>query len=365
MIPAHVSRRVAADALVSCGVGMPWHDCLTQNHLKLVFLGGSVTAGYAGGQMHADAYPQLCAADLRARGLDVTLHVLATAGMDSMQGNALAARDILPLFAQPATRPNLVILEFAINETTLRHSVLQFESLLRRFLEQEAPPIVCLLLLRSANDYSCESFMLPMAEHYGLPCISLRRGLNPQLAADVLQWTDYGDDEGHPTPAGHRLLADCLMQLLDVASASAQSPRPPLPAPWLEAPFSALRFYAAGECPVGCATDFICEPRACGLYHRAWVGTGGQHFTLTCTASTLVLFYEVHHLPHYGSARLLLDGQPVRHPLMNGAFLHGNSIYGWGNARTLVVFQHDAPQTHRVELLPETERFYLLGVGIV
>ena len=118
MITEPLYKQLAEASLCSVGEGIPWQRLFAKKHLTVAFMGGSVTQGY-------DAECVLC----------------AEAGMGTMQGNLLADQYVL------ARKPDIVFLEFAINETTLKPSVISFESLLRKLL--------CDCLCLSIRDWRC------------------------------------------------------------------------------------------------------------------------------------------------------------------------------------------------------------------
>lgn len=355
MIPDTLLRQIASESLHSCGSGICWHTVLHKKELCIGFIGGSVTQGYCGGTYNPASYPVLVAEGLRSRGYTVESHLSAEAGMGSMEGNLLAEEQIL------CHKPDLVFLEFAINETTLRPSVIAFESLLRKLLSYPEPPVVCLLLIRSMNDYSCESFMLPLAAHYGLPCVRLRQGLNPALERGALEWSDYADSENHPSNDGHRLLAECLLHLTDTAKELPDEAAAPLPAPWLDAPFETLAYlHPAADFP-GVETAAGIVPRMHNLrsFPSAWLltpDTGGMKIRIEC--AVLLLFYEAHYLPEYGACRITVDGEPFNPPV-----LHSNTIYGWGNARFVLAVPPGPRGEHIITLEPTEGNFYVLGFG--
>lgn len=353
MIPETIRRQIAEASLHSLGEGIPWQRLLTKKPLKLGFMGGSVTQGFAGDAVRP-AYPAMVTDALRAQGYETETIVCAEAGMGTMQGNLLAEEYLL------AHKPDLVFLEFAINETTLKPSVISFESLLRKILTQPEPPIVCLFLIRNINDYHCESFMLPIAEHYRLPCVRLRPGLNAALERGELQWADYGDAESHPNRDGHLLLAECLLHLFDAAKSQQDAAPLPLPEPWLEAPFCNLRYVHPAAACAAVRSQAEIVPREHPYFPTAWKLTqqsGAWRCEAVCRA--MLIFYETNHLPEYGAVRITVDGEPLNPPV-----LQGNSIYGWGNARFVHAVSCESAVPHTIELTPTDGCFYVLGIGI-
>lgn len=363
MISEELRSRLAAEALCSVGQGIRWHALLDRGgqenssgkRLTLAFMGGSVTQGYANLAIHDGAYPALVTEDLRAMGYDAQCCLCAEAGMATMNGNLLADEWVL------AKKPDVVFLEYAINETTLRPSVIAFESLLRKLLTAPEPPVVCLLLLRSMQGYSCEPFMVPIAQHYGLPYISLNQAIAPAMERGDLKWEDYGDEESHPNADGHRLLADMVLHLLDQAAQAEETPPVPLPDPWLEAPFVNLRFLHPAADAAGTETACAVVPRTHNPYYpAAWKlcpGSGPLKLETGCRA--LLVFYETHRLPEYGSCRIAVDGEPMKQPL-----IHSNSLYGWGNAKYVIAVSAAQSGAHTLLLEPEEETVYILGFGI-
>ena len=355
MISESLFKQLTAEALCSCGHGIPWQTLLGKPHLTVGFMGGSVTQGYANLEIRRGAYPELVTNALCEQGYNAECCLLAEAGMGTMQGNLLTDEFIL------AKKPDIVFLEFAINETTLRPSVISFESMLRKLLTAPEPPVVCLLLLRSMQGYSCESFMVPVAEHYGLPYISLNHAIAPAMERGDLTWADYGDEESHPNTDGHRLLAEMVLHLLETAKQLPDSSPAPLPAPWLDAPFTDLTFLEAAPDADGVETSCELVPRPYQVYFRsAWkLCRAGGPLKLTVRCRVLQVYYETHRLPEFGSCRISVDGEPMKQPL-----IHSNSIYGWGNAKFVTAVSSAEEAEHTLLLEPEEENVYVLGFGI-
>ena len=361
MIGAEIRQGIISRSLVSVGTRADWQRIFQKSHIRIAYMGGSVTYGYADGRMLPKPYHAVVSDLLEEEGFQVSCTLCADAGMDSLTGDVLAEEYVLN------QHPDLVFLEFAINETTLRHSVEYFESLVRRLLTSGDRPTVCLLLMRNANDYSCASFMRPLAEHYGLPCIDIREALNPALNASEIVWNDFGDREGHPNPDGHRLLAECIMNLFRNARKTAAAPPVPLPEPWLDAPFTALQRVEAGSVPkeICIPADYPVSERPLHYFRRSWCITKENGiWTMQCFCRAAVIFFETHNLPQFGSGRILLDGKPVRNAQLEGGVLQTRSIYGWGNARDLVLLNQEKPAVHTVTIEPLEGNVYLLCAAV-
>ena len=354
MISDTIRKEIAENAVGSTGAGGAWHEILSRKKLTIGFMGGSVTQGYQNLHVMAQAYPQMLADTLRSEGYEIETLICAEAGMGSMAGNLLADELILE------KKPDIVFLEYAINETTLKPSVIAFESLVRKLLLHQNPPAVAFLFLRSANDYSCEGFMGEIAAHYGIPFVSLRKGINPVLERGDLEWNAFADQESHPNPDGHLLLAECLLHFLHVMREQPAAPFSPLPNAWLEAPYENMRFLrpcASCECV---RTNSPVLPNPHLYYPEIWM-VNAEHGTLEITVKCriLLLFYLVHRLPEFGSCEIEVDGTPMKKPV-----LHSNSIYGWGNENHVIAVNAAKADIHTVTLKPHEKNFCVLGFGI-
>lgn len=356
-LDAECIRQIAKDSFISIGANSDWQSFLTQASPRILFLGGSVTQGYAAGEVKAYAYPRQFVDMLVQQGYSPEYHVIAAPGMDALTVNALYAEQ------QMDEPPHLAVIEFAINETTLRLSVKAVESLVRRLLMLPQPPIVCMLLMRNVRGYSCDSFMEPLAEHYGLPCINLRYGLEPQLTNGTLVWDAFADEESHPTQAGHRLLAESLMYLLERAKTEQTESvsYAQIPAPWLAAPYVTLQYLtpiSQTSLPV-ITKGFSVVTRQERYYPTVWqTEDAGARWELTLHCRTCVLFYEVHNLPEYGSCQVLWDGKAPKESV-----LESYSIYGWGNPKHLLLCADSQTQEHTLTLCAQGGRFVVLGIG--
>ncbi len=350
-------RQIARDSFVSIGSQSDWQSFFAEASPRIWFLGGSVTQGYAAGEVKPYAYPKQFVDMLMQQGLSPEYHMIAAPGMDALTVNALYAEQL------PEDAPHFVVIEFAINETTLRPSVMAVESLVRRLRMLPKPPIVCMLLMRNCGGYSCDSFMEPLAEHYGLPCINLRYGLEPQLTKGALVWEAFADEESHPTEAGHRLLAESLVYLLERAKAeqTVLKSAAELPAPWLSAPYVTLQYLTpvSQEALPVITKGFSVVTRQEQYYPSVWqTEEVGARWELTLHCRTCFLFYEIHKLPEYGSCQVLWDGKAPKQSV-----LEGYSIYGWGNPRHLQLCADSQANEHTLTLCAQGGRFVILGIG--
>lgn len=103
-------------------------------------------------------------------------------------------------------KPDLVFIEFAVNDANDITSKLMYESLVNRIVNSETAPAVVLIFTVLENGYTCEEHQAKVGEAYGLPMISVNAALSPEMESGALVWSDYAQDEAHPNNQGHTMI---------------------------------------------------------------------------------------------------------------------------------------------------------------
>ena len=117
-------------------------------------------------------------------------------------------------------KPDLVVVEFAVNDEGDETKGRCYESLVTKILSMPDAPAVLLLFAVFANDWNLQERLAPVGERYQLPMVSIRDAVTPQFrqAKDrVVSKNQFFYDAFHPTNLGHKIMADCLMYLIDRA----------------------------------------------------------------------------------------------------------------------------------------------------
>ena len=186
----------------------------------VAFIGGSIT--------EMNGYRVMVEEDLRRRfpGTDFTFVNAGISSTCSTTGAHRLARDVL------STQPDLLFVEFAVNddqdasheerecrrgmEGILRHARVTnpaMDIVVTHFVN---PPMLELLKQRKTPVSS--GAHEAVAAHYGVSTIDLASEVAERIEANELTWATYGGT--HPKPAGNRIAADMIEQLLDAAWAN-------------------------------------------------------------------------------------------------------------------------------------------------
>ena len=186
----------------------------------VAFIGGSIT--------EMNGYRVMVEEDLRRRfpGTDFTFVNAGISSTCSTTGAHRLARDVL------STQPDLLFVEFAVNDDqdashAERECRRGMEGILRQarvtnpamdiVVTHFVNPPMLELLKRKKTPVSSGAHEA-VAAHYGVSTIDLAREVAERIEANELTWATYGGT--HPKPAGNRIAADMIEQLLDAAWAN-------------------------------------------------------------------------------------------------------------------------------------------------
>lgn len=111
-------------------------------------------------------------------------------------------------------QPDFVVVEYAVNDGNSRGSAETLEGLLRQVLKQKNQPAVVLLFMMDRSGANAQEWFAKVGAHYGLPMISYRDALWPEIEAGRMNWTDISPDDIHPNDRGHALAAGWISRLL-------------------------------------------------------------------------------------------------------------------------------------------------------
>lgn len=347
-------RSLCTAALTLPGNNARLHSAFSAGQVRIAFLGGSVTAGCLDNAYVPEAFPLLAVQRLRRcmPRKRLFLYDFSLAGTGSDYGLVCTQRELA------LCRPQVVVVEYSVNDAKTPESVGCFESLIRTLLQLPGEPAVCLLLVGMENGYSCRDHMTRIAAHYDLPVVDAAAALQNAIHAGQLTWSDYAADSAHPHQEGHRWLGDCLYGGLEHALSRPADAPGALPVDFAyHAPFTGLELLPleALDTPYARLTGEDGLPM---LLHTGEHG-GTAEIPLWCSGVALVYRQYASHA--YGTMYAFLDGkEPVP--------LRGYSLFGWGNPVTVLLTAGEKPGKHILRLTPaEYDRklkFELAALGI-
>ena len=330
-------------------------------NITISYVGGSITEGYAAGAKSPDCYASLSAAAFQSaycKGGSVTCQNHGLAGTPSILGNLRVSQEVLP------ESPDIIFLEFAVNDGINDECRQSYESLVRTCLQAENEPAVILLFTYMENGHTCQDQQQEIGTHYDLGMISVRDAIKPEMDAGRMVYSDYGNDGVHPSKAGHAMIAEYIAKYFEQAAAAKPDSSYEIPAqtlhPALDQPaalYDAVNLtYKNGAWMPGTdnarfPTGFVYEP-----------GTGNAPLSFTVTGKTLFLVYKLAKSKEFGMLGVYVNGELKK--VINGS--GGSDAWDGPEVKRCADFDAQTDMNVEIKMLDDhTDRqFEIFAFGV-
>lgn len=184
----------------------------------IAYIGGSITQGAGAVPIHTECYAfqSFCKfKEKYSNGNNVHFIKAGVGGTPSELGIIRFERDVLRDYT---VEPDIIVIEFAVNDEGDETKGIFYESLIRKALKLPNQPAVILLFSVFANDWNLQERMIPVGQHYNLPMVSIKNAVTPQFykkdgKGRVFTKNQFFYDIYHPSNVGHRVMTDCLSYL--------------------------------------------------------------------------------------------------------------------------------------------------------
>lgn len=365
--------------------------------VTIAYIGGSITQGAGATPINTECYAYKSYkrfAESYGTADNVKFVKAGVGGTPSELGMIRFERDILRGTQKADELPDIIVIEFAVNDEGDETKGVCFESLVRKALRLPNEPAVILLFSVFSNDWNLQERLSPVGYKYELPMVSVLDAVSPQFPLKngegrVLSKNQFFYDSYHPTNAGHTIMADCLGCLFDEAGrridagVEEQDDRTGLllsGQPAIGSDFEYVRLldkrdeYEGAEIRCGGFTSTDTELQGVEMdtnlaqtaefpYNWFYDGTNPDEafFEMRISCKALVLVFKDSGDPKAGCADIYLDGTLVKR-----ADPH---INGWVHCNPMIIFSEQESKEHlvRIELdkADRDKRFTILGFGYV
>ncbi|ACT02869.1 SGNH/GDSL hydrolase family protein [Paenibacillus sp. JDR-2] len=356
--------------------------------VTLAFIGGSITHGAGADPLHTACYAYRTYTDFKERfGMNGGHHIrfikAGVGGTPSELGMIRYERDIL---RDGTVQPDIVIVEFAVNDADDETKGICYESLILKALAAANNPAVILLFSVFENDWNLQERLSPVGRYYGLPMVSVKDAVTEQFykskgEGDVITKKQFFSDIYHPTNAGHRIMADCLNWLFSETDRDEMNQTDIIlrTLPMFGNDFADVRlldrnnnleiagimegsFYATdSELQFAEMDD---QPYGTSQFPYNWMRTpetGNESFIITIHSKSLLLIYKNSGNDDFGNAEVWVDGKLAR--------LAESQAVRWTRCHAVILFRELEAREHTVEIKMaeghEDKRFTILGFGFV
>lgn len=184
----------------------------------IAYIGGSITQGAGAAPVNTECYAfksYNMFKEQYGNGNNVHFIKAGVGGTPSELGIIRFERDVLRNYT---VEPDIIVIEFAVNDEGDETKGIFYESLVRKALKLSCEPAVILLFSVFANDWNLQERMIPVGRHYNLPMVSIKNAVTRQFykkdgEGRVFTKNQFFYDIYHPSNAGHKVMADCLLYL--------------------------------------------------------------------------------------------------------------------------------------------------------
>lgn len=282
-------------------------------------------------------------------------------GTTSHYGGARAWKDVLRY------RPDIVTVDFSVNDDANEFFEETYEGTLRRLLAAPSSPAVVVLnnvfydTGKNAQDYHNR-----IADHYGIPHVSIKDIVYPDVESGKIVRADITPDNLHPNDKGHRLVADEICKLLDSIKAEVEEETIAgeniegkstkteasvlLPAPLTENAYEHSRLIQIQDNEAildGFLVDPIEKKGMLDIFKNGWTAAHTNDkisFEIEC--SCLAVQYRKSVQQPVPKAKAVIDGDET-----HAVILDGNFTEDWGDCLYLEPLLHHAEKkVHRIEI---------------
>lgn len=326
--------------------------------ITVAYIGGSITEGYNAGT--TEFYAKTCTDLLQGYFPDITVTGVnaGISGTPSLLGNLRLERDVL------SADPDIVFVEFAVNDGQEADYKNAYESLVRTLLTQEKDIAVVLLFTVLDSGYTCQEHMSKIGANYDLPMISVHDSVYEEIEAGRMTWQDYSNDQSHPNAYGHKCITDFVdnyyQKVLPVVAENVGEVSKELPDPVFSAKYMNMHYMDSATMD-GMELDGFEQYDTHGSFHNGWMyrGTDGGSMKFTVDCSVLEMVFKANNSDKYGTADIYVDGEKVKSVV-------SNMSDGWNNPVTAYLIDNDSSAEHTVEIRMEggvTQAFFVMAFG--
>ena len=347
--------------------------------LVIGFLGGSITQG------SLSSTPKNCYAYLvyewwKKSFPNATFSFVngGIGGTTSHYGGARAWKDVL------CYRPDIVTVDFSVNDDANEFFEETYEGTLRRLLAApSAPAVVVLNNVFYDTGKNAQDYHNRIADHYGIPHVSIKDTVYPDVESGKIVRADITPDNLHPNDKGHRLVADEICKLLDSIKAEVEEETIAgeniegkstkteasvlLPAPLTENAYEHSRLIQIQDNEAildGFLVDPIEKKGMLDIFKNGWTAAHTNDkisFEIEC--SCLAVQYRKSVQQPVPKAKAVIDGDEA-----HAVILDGNFTEDWGDCLYLEPLLHHAEKkVHRIEIIVTDAKdivrpFYLVSL---
>jgi hypothetical protein len=354
--------------------------------VTIAYIGGSITQGAGAKPIHTNCYAYKSYVKFKglfgkAGGENIHFVKAGVGGTPSELGMIRYERDVLK---GGTVQPDIVIVEFAVNDAGDETEGICYESLCLKILSADNKPAVILLFSVFVDDWNLQGRLSPVGKHYDLPMVSVKDALVEQFRltkeeGNIISKRQFFYDIYHPTNDGHTVMADCLSYLFSETKKSiidrediTIDKMPIIGNCFKDVQLLDRKDYrslASIEMGGFFETDsdlqmveMDANPIPTPQFPNNWMHTaasGNKSFKMTVNSRSLLVVFKDSGSSKFGKADIFVDGKHVKTADPHEA--------NWTHCNAVILYQENVCREHEVEIKMasnnEDKCFTILGFG--
>lgn len=247
--------------------------------------------------------------------------------------------------------PDVVIVEFSVNDSDKTMNKYSYDSLVRKILSYDTNPAVMLLFTTQEDGTSLQDVHKEIGAAYDLPMISYREVVYPEVAAGTLDWKLISPDNIHPNNAGHDIISQVigryLNEVYDKLDTITDEPTAFTAESYTNDYYKEAMMLSAADITATSSENF--EIIESGFYHQFpnnWKTTGGGTLTFDVECQNFGVFFLCTTDGKSGTYEVYVDGE--RKGRLEADFTGGWGSYG--NTKQIILSKEIAK--HTIEIKP-------------
>ena len=327
--------------------------------ITIAFIGGSITEGYKVDKTScfATLFSEWMAGNFET---EVNCVNAGISGTPSVLGNLRAERDVL------SSDPDLVVVEFAVNDGNEDAFKNSYESLINKLLAYKTEPAVLLLFTITRDGHTCQSWQSKIGEFYDLPMVSVPDSIWKEVKDGHISYDDYSSDETHPNRQGHKWIRELLSYCIEtVYNMDFEKEHYEIPEDaYYKKYYKDMVLYDN----TSLATESLGSWQASktmNSFPNGWAYVpGGDNEPLSFKADCRAMIILFHEMPkndeEFGAAEVYMDGKKLQ-------TINAVTKSGWNNPTYCVVFEAVDSEEHEFNIKAaegfEDKKFEILGIA--
>ncbi|MVX63973.1 SGNH/GDSL hydrolase family protein [Clostridium chromiireducens] len=354
--------------------------------VTVAYIGGSITQGAGAKPIHTECYAYRSFVKFKEMygknsGDNVHFVKAGVGGTPSELGMIRYDRDVL---RDGKVKPDIVVVEFAVNDEGDETKGICYESLILNILSCENKPAVVLLFSVFANDWNLQERLSQVGRLYDLPMVSISDAVVEQFKftkeeGNIITKRQFFYDIYHPTNDGHAIMTDCLAYLFEqTANSSLDEKDVSLDKePVIGNSFVGIHLIDKKDNECGAVIEqgsfketdeelqFVemdDNPLGIPQFPYNWMhtpGSGDDSFHLAINSRSLLLVFKDSGRMDFGKADVYVDGTFV--------LTADPKAVGWTHCNAVILYQEESSREHNVEIkIAEDSKdkyFTILGFG--